>query len=476
VAGELDDVRAALDARMAQNRAALEALVRVPSISADGFDPVAVRQCADDVRELLASSGLEHATLLEVQGAHPSVYADWLHAGPDAPTVLLYAHYDVQPTGDVRQWTSPPFTPEERDGRLYGRGAADDKAGIMAHVAAIRAWLDARGALPLNVKVIIEGEEEIGSEHLGAFLDAFGEQLRADVVVVTDLENWAVGTPSITYLLRGLIDCVVEVKALDHTLHSGMYGGPVPDAVSGLVRLLAQLTNERGEVAIPGFTDDIRALTAPERERLEALPFDVDHFRKDAGMLDGVDLWGDPDAHVLEKLWARPSISILGFDAPAVALSSNTLAPTAAARVSIRLAPGQDPVRATQLLDTFLREHVPWGMQLSVTPGWCARAWAEEPTGPAFEACERALSAAYDQSAIFTGVGATLPFVDGVTAAFGGVPALLLGVEDPDSRAHGIDESLHLEDFRKACLGEAYLLGELAAISAEALRNGAPAA
>jgi acetylornithine deacetylase/succinyl-diaminopimelate desuccinylase-like protein len=462
--GEFDDVARTLDERMPIHRGDLEALVRIPSISAAGFDPVPVRACAEAVRDLLAARGLEHAELLEVDGTHPAVYADWLHAGDDAPTVLLYAHYDVQPTGDAAQWSSPIFDPTERDGRLYGRGAADDKAGILAHVAAIDAWLTSRDALPVNVKVIVEGEEEIGSEHLMEFLDAHRDLLRADVVVVTDLENWAVGTPSITYLLRGLIDCVVEVRALDHTLHSGMYGGPVPDAVHGLVKLLATLTDERGEVAIPGFLDDIRLLSPAERELLEALPFDEAHFRADAGVLDGVDLLGDPATPVLERLWARPALSILGLDAPAVALSSNTLAPAAAARVSIRLAPGQDPERATKLLGDFLREQAPWGLHVDITPGWCASAWAEEPTGPAFEACARALGAAYGTPAVFTGVGATLPFVEAVTSAFGGVPAMLLGVEDPDSRAHGIDESLHLADWAKACLGEAYLLGELGAL------------
>ena len=464
VSGELEDVRAALDGRIAAHRADLETLVRFPSVSAAGFAEAPVRACAEAVRDLLTARGLEHAELLEVDGTHPAVYADWLHAGPDAPTVLLYAHYDVQPPGEEALWTSAPFEPTERGGRLFGRGAADDKAGILAHVAAVDAWLTARGALPVNVKLIVEGEEEIGSEHLMQFLDAHGELLRADVVVVTDLENWAVGTPSITYMLRGLVDAVVEVRALDHTLHSGMYGGPVPDALHGLVKLLSRLTDDDGAVAIPGFCDDVRPLSPAERARLEALDFDEAHFRADAGVLDGVKLLGDPATPVLERLWARPALSILGLDAPTVALSSNTLSPAAAARVSIRLAPGQDPARATKLLGEFLRERAPWGLHVDVTPGWCAGAWAEEPTGPAFEACARALEAAYGRPAVFTGVGATLPFVEAVTSALAGVPALLLGVEDPDSRAHGIDESLHLDDWRKACLGEAYLFAELAAL------------
>jgi acetylornithine deacetylase/succinyl-diaminopimelate desuccinylase-like protein len=470
---QLDDVRAELDGRMPAHRQDLERLVRIPSVSAAGFDAGEVRRCAEAVRDLLDARGLEHARLLEVEGAHPAVYADWLHAGERAPTILLYAHYDVQPPGHPGAWTAPAFEPTERDGRLFARGAADDKAGVMAHVAAVDAWLRARGELPCNVKLIVEGEEETGSEHLGAFLDAYADLLRADVMVLTDLTNWAVGVPSITYLLRGLVDATVEVRALDHTLHSGMYGGPVPDALTGLVKLLGQLTDEHGAVAIPRFTDDVRPPSPAERARLDALDFDTETFRADAGVLDGVALTGDPDAHVLERLWMRPAVTVIGLDATPVDQASNTLSPAARARVSVRLAPGQDPERARDLLRAFLEEHAPWGLHTTVTPGWSAGAWSAEPDGPAFEACARALEAAYGHPVVFAGVGGSIPFVAPFSAAFGGVPALLLGVEDPDTRAHGIDESLHLADWRNACLGEAYLLAELAAIGRAGLGTDA---
>jgi acetylornithine deacetylase/succinyl-diaminopimelate desuccinylase-like protein len=457
----LDDIRDALTQCIPAHRADLERLVRVPSVSAEGFDPVEVRRAAEAVRDLLADHGLRHARLLEVDGGHPAVYADWLDAGDGAPTVLLYAHHDVQPAGDPAAWTSPPFEPTERAGRLFGRGVADDKAGVLVHVAAVDAWLRTRGAIPVNVKVVIEGEEEIGSPHLAEFLAAHAGLLRADVMVLTDSANWAVGVPAITCLLRGLVDCEVEVRGLDHALHSGMYGGPVPDPLSGLVRLLAGLTDDHGVVAIPGFCDDVET-SAEERDWLERLDFDEAMFRRDAGLLGGVELIGDVNRHVLERLWMQPAVAIIGLDAPPVAGSSNTLAPSARARVSVRLAPGQDPLRARDLLCRWLSESAPWGLQVRVRPGAAARGFRADSSGPALEAAGRALEAAYGHPAVHVGIGGTLPFLEALARVFGGVPALLLGVADPDTRAHGADESLHLGDWAHAGLAEAYLFAELA--------------
>jgi acetylornithine deacetylase/succinyl-diaminopimelate desuccinylase-like protein len=452
---------AALADRMTQHRSDLAALVAIPSVSAPGFDPGEVRRSADAVLDLLTQTGLENARLLEVEGAHPAVYADWLHA-PGAPTVLLYAHHDVQPPGAIESWTSPPFSAEERDGRLFGRGAADDKAGVMVHVAAVDAWLRTSGSLPVNVKVFIEGEEEIGSEHLDDFLAQYAALLQSDVIVLTDSVNWKVGVPALTYLLRGLVDCDVEVRALDHAVHSGMYGGPVPDPLTGLVKLLAGMTDEHGAVAIPGFDDDVRQPTEAERQRIAALDFDEESFRAEAGLLPGVALGGDPGVSVLERLWMRPNATIIGLDAPSVAGSSNTLIPSARARISVRLAPGQDPVRARDILCRWLENNVPWGLHCTVNPGAVGSPFVAEPTGPVFEAAARALEAAYGNPVVYAGVGGTIPFVEPFAAAFGGATALLTGVEDPDTRAHGIDESLHLEDWQRACLGEVYLFDELA--------------
>jgi cysteinylglycine-S-conjugate dipeptidase len=468
---DLDDVRAALAGRMPVHREDLERLVRIPSVSAPGFDPGQLRRSADAVVALLGDRGFDHARVLQMEGSHPAVYADWLHAGDHAPTVLLYAHHDVQPPGDPDSWTTPPFEPTERDGRLFARGAADDKAGILVHVAALDAWLQARGAAPCNLKVIVEGEEETGSEHLPEYLAAYAGLLRADVMVLTDSVNWRVGVPSITYLLRGLVDCEVELRGLDHALHSGMYGGPVPDPLTGLVKLLAALTDEHGTVAVPGLCDDVREPSEQERGRLAALDFDEAEFRRDAGLLDGVALAGKPGLHPLERLWMQPSATIIALDAPSVAGSSNSLVPAARARVSVRLAPGQDPARAREVLCRWLEANAPWGLQVRVKPGTAAGSFAADPTGPAFSAAARALESAFGQPVVFMGVGGTIPFVEPFARAFAGpdgapAPALLTGVEDPDTRAHGSDESLHLADWHHACLGEAYLLAELA----EALR------
>ncbi len=460
---ERTDLAAALDARMDLHRRDLEDLVRIPSVSAPGFDKQHVRASAHAVLALLDARGFENTRLLEVDGAHPAVYADYLHA-PGAPTLLLYAHHDVQPPGDPAQWTTQPFEPAERNGRLYGRGAADDKAGILVHTAALDTWLTARGEVPVNLKVIIEGEEETGSEHLAEFVEHYADLLRSDVMVLTDSTNWKVGVPSLTYLLRGLVDCEVELRGLDHALHSGMYGGPVPDPLTGLVKLLAAMTDEHGAVAIPGFSDDVRQPTDEERQRLAALDFDPDEFRRDAGMLPGVQFGGDPQAHVLERLWMRPNATIIGLDAPPVATSSNTLVPSARARISVRLAPGQDPVRARDVLCRWLEENAPWGLACTVTRGAVGAPFLADPSGPVFEAAARALEQAYGHTVVYVGVGGTIPFVDTFAKAFGGAPALLTGVEDPDTRAHGIDESLHLGDWRNACLAEVYLFEELATV------------
>jgi acetylornithine deacetylase/succinyl-diaminopimelate desuccinylase-like protein len=374
--------------------------------------------------------------------------------------VLCYAHYDVQPPGDLEAWTTPPFEAVERDGRLYGRGAADDKAGIMVHVAAIDAWLSTYERLPCNVKVIVEGEEETGSEHLDALLDRYGDLLRADVVIITDSMNWKVGTPALTHSLRGLVDCVVEVRALDHPLHSGMYGGAVPDPLTGLAKLLAGLTDDAGAVAIPGFADD-----APSGHRggaYDALGFDLDEFRAEAGLLDGVQLIGPEGTHVLERLWYRPTISVTGLDATPVGTASNTLAATARAKISARLAPGQDPERALDLLVGWLEDATPWGLRVTVTRGAAADGYFGDPDEPTMKVARRALAAAYGNDAVLVGLGGSIPLIEPLTQRFGDIPALLTGVEDPDTRAHGIDESLHLGDWERACLAEAYLFAGLA--------------
>lgn len=457
------DVRAALDAAMPDRRRQLEALMRIPSVSHDGHDPAHVHASAVAVAGILDDLGLDGVRLLEVDGAHPAVAARWDGAGDSAPTVLFYAHHDVQPTGDETAWTSPPFAPTERDGRLYGRGAADDKAGVLAHVAAVGAWLQARGSLPVNVRLFIEGEEEIGSPTFAAFLDRFHEDLTADVVVVTDLVNWSSDIPALTYALRGLVECTVEVRALrgPGPVHSGMYGGPVPDPVSALAHLVAGLVDEHGAVALPALRQRERQPTAAERERVRDLAFDQAAFRAEAGLLAEVPLAGQPDAHPLERLWLEPHLTVTGLDAPAVTGAANAIQPAARAKLSLRLAPGQDPQTVGAALVAHLQAQRPLGCTVTATPGALASPFVTDTAGAAFTAAEAALAAAYGTAPVLVGVGGTIPLLEPLQQTLPDAEVLLLGVEDPASNAHGIDESLHLGGWRAACLAEAYLLGAL---------------
>ncbi len=458
---QLADVAQALADRFETTRAELESLVRIPSISFEGHDPATLRTSAERTAEIFRGIGLENVQLLEVEGAHPYVYADHLHAG-NAPTVLMYAHHDVQPVGTPDRWNSEPFEPTERDGRLYGRGAADDKAGIMAHVGAIAAWLDARGELPVNVKVIIEGEEEIGSPHLHDFLDGHVELLRADVIVLTDLTNWQVGWPGLTYALRGMGEVYVTVKALEQPVHNGMYGGPVPDALTGLLKALASLNDETGQPAVAGIYDDVRELSDRERQLLEDLHMEPERLRAEAGMLDGVEFVGNPELPLLERNWMRPTITVIGIDCPSVTNASNQLIAEARAKLNLRLAPGQDPARVQNLVAEHLEANVPWGLHTEVTFGPANAAWVTEPTGPAFDAASAAMEAAYGRPPALLGCGGSIPFVEPFSDAFGGAPCLLVGIEDPHTNAHGEDESLHLGDFMKSALSEAFLFAEIA--------------
>lgn len=435
--------------------------MRIPSVSADGFDPARVVESAEATADLLERSGLEHVRLVRPPGGHPNVIGEWCHAG-SAPTVLLYAHHDVQPPGSVGRWHSDPFEPCVRDGRLYGRGSADDKAGAVAHAAAISAWLDTAGTIPCNVRVLIEGEEEIGSPNLAAFLGAHLDELAADVLVLADAGNWAVGTAGLTYSLRGLLGFDVSLRALDGPLHSGMAGGVVPDPALGLARLLDSMVNEDGDVAIDGFADDARPVTAAESARIAALDPAPAALATMLGLRAGVHMTGDPGIPILERLWMRPTLTVIGIDTHPVAGSSNQIVADARARVSMRLAPGQDPRRCWERVQDHVRTHAPWGLEVELTLGESVPGWVCEPEGPAFDAAQRALTAGFGTEPVLMGVGGTIPFVGPFADAFGGIPALLLGPADPASRIHGEDESLHLDDWTSLIASEVHLLEELA--------------
>ena len=442
-----EDIIAAVNADMTRIQSDLESLVRIPSISAADFDAGEVRRSANAVRQMLEDNGFSGVRLLEIDGAHPAVFGEV--PGPEgAPTVLLYAHHDVQPPGPDDLWDTPPFEPTERNGRLYGRGTSDDKSGVAVHLGAIRAL---GPNPPVGVKVFVEGEEEIGSAHLARFLDEYRELLKADAIVIADSGNWAVGAPALTVSLRGLVDCDVEVRTLRSAVHSGGFGGVAPDALTTLCRLLANLHDENGEVAVPGLVSG------------GATPIDMSEaeFRSQSGLVDGVELIGS--GSITERLWRKPAISVLAIDAPPVAKAINALVPAARAKVSMRLAPGQDPAAAMAALRTHLESSAPWGAQVTVTEGSLGEAFDLNTTGSAYDAFRAGFGVAWETESLDIGQGGSIPFVAAFSEMFPGASILLTGVGDPTSAAHGPNESQDLDELRRGTIAEAVALRLLAA-------------
>ncbi|KUH69756.1 dipeptidase [Mycolicibacterium novocastrense] len=427
-----------------QVRRDLEDLVRIESVWADPARRGEVQRSADAVAKLLTDAGFGDVQIVSEGGA-PAVIARH-PAPPGAPTVLLYAHHDVQPEGDPAQWLSPPFEPTERDGRLYGRGTADDKAGIATHLAAFRAH---GGNPPVGVTVFVEGEEESGSPSLSRLLAAHRDTLASDVIVIADSDNWSTEVPSLTVSLRGLVDCVVEVATLDHGLHSGLWGGVVPDAVSVLVRLLASLHDDDGNVAVAGLHEGVAA----------DVDFPPERVREETGLLPGVSEIGS--GSVPQRLWAKPAITVIGIDTTPIDKSSNTLIPRARAKVSMRIAPGADVEQHMTALTRHLEQHAPWGAQVTVTPGDHGQPYAIDASGPVYDAARAAFTEAWGAEPVHTGVGGSIPFIAEFAAAFPSAKILVTGVEDPETQAHSVNESLHLGVLERAAVSEALLLARL---------------
>ena len=440
------DLRDAVTRAMPGVRADLERLVRIPSVGADPARHDDVRRSAHETANLFEAEGFD-TQIVEVDGGLPAVIAR--KAAPSGqPTVLLYAHHDVQPVGDRANWDTEPFEPTERAGRLFGRGAADDKAGIAAHLAAVRAHGD---ALPVGVTVFVEGEEESGSASLPAILEKYRDILASDVMVIADSANWDIGVPALTTSLRGLAGCVVEVRTLHHGVHSGMWGGVAPDALTTLIRLLATLHDSAGNVAVEGL------VSGPAGD----LEYPDERLRAEAGLLDGVGQLGTGPA--VERMWTRPAISIIALDATRVADASNTLLPTARAKISMRIAPGDDSARALMALKDHLTKHVPFGAHLAFSGDDTGEPFAVNASGPAYDAARAAFKEAWDGTdPVDVGIGGSIPFIAEFAEMFPEAAILVTGVEDPDTRAHGANEGLHLAEFERVCLAEALLLRNLA--------------
>jgi acetylornithine deacetylase/succinyl-diaminopimelate desuccinylase-like protein len=444
-----EDIRRSVESIFGNVRAGLEHLVSIPSVSADGYesyDPGEVCRSAEETGAWLEQSGLKGVRLLEPDNAHPAVFGQT--PGPaGSPTVLLYAHHDVQPPGAADLWVSSPFEATERNGRLFGRGTADDKAGIAAHAAALLAW---DGTPPVTISMFIEGEEEIASPNLDVILKKHVDLLRADVIVLADCSNWTLGTPALTTSLRGILDFIVEVRTLDHAVHSGVYGGPVPDALTALARLIASLHDDRGNVTVDGLhSGPPFGIEVPEAD-----------IRRWAGVRPTVSLMGT--GTLAHRLWGRPAVAVLGIDAPPTTAAANKLVPVARAKVSVRLAPGDDTAKAKAAIEEhFSPPRAPWGAEVSVTFSNEGAPHLIDASGGAFEAFREACLHTWGCTPVEAGSGGSLPLVAALAETFPRAELLLTGVADPESRAHSENESVHLAELRNCCVNEAILLGEL---------------
>ncbi|WP_091491287.1 dipeptidase [Microbacterium pygmaeum] len=451
-----DAVREAAASGIPAALADLGALVRIPSIAFPGFDGAEVQRSAEAVAALV--EGLElfdsvQITRADIPGTdeagQPAVLAARA-ARNGRPTILLYAHHDVQPAGDESLWESAPFEPTVRDGRLYGRGAADDKAGVMAHIGALRTIKEALGAdFDLGVTLFIEGEEEAGSRSFAQFLADNAEALRADVIVVADSGNWDARTPALTVSLRGNTRFTVKIRTLDHASHSGMFGGAVPDALMATVKLLATLWDEDGAVAVAGLTE--RDAATPE--------YSEETLRDEAGLPSGVSPIGR--GAILSRIWNKPSITVTGIDAPSVANASNTLSPEITVVISARVAPGQPAREAYAAIEGHLRAHAPFGAELTFLDQDYGDAFLVDTGGWAVGTALEAMHEGYGVEPVQIGVGGSIPFIADLVRDFPSAQILVTGVEDPHSRAHSPNESLHLDTFRHAVLTEALLLEKL---------------
>ncbi len=445
----------------------LSDLVRIQSISTDGDHQKEIEHSAEAVCLQMKKAGLHNVEILRTGDSNPFAYGEWLGA-PNQPTLFLYAHHDVQPINYENLWISPPWELTTRDGRLFGRGSADDKGAVVAQLGAISAWLKTSGKLPVNIKMLVEGEEEVGSKNLMQFFKENCTRIQADTIVVCDTENIRVGLPSITYSLRGVVTLLVEVKSAFIPVHSGMAGGAIADSALALTKVLSRLCWEDGPIPIPEFYEQVKPLTDLERNVIEGLPVDLDGLRKLLGVPDQVRFALQKGKSLYEQTWRQPAVTIIAMEASNIKGASNQVLPTASALVSCRIVPDQDPKKIEEVLRKVLTTNTPWGVEVKVsTHGSSVNWWMTDPRGTAFESAVAALEKGFGAKPVGIGCGGTIGFVRPLVELLGGVPALLLGIEDPDSNAHAPNESLHEADWKKLMKSIAHLFAEIASLSAK---------
>ena len=433
--------------------------LRVPSISAQPAHAADVRRSAELAADLLRRAGLEHVAVLETAGA-PAVYGDHLHAGPDAPTALVYGHHDVQPVDPLDEWASPPFEPVLVDGECRARGAIDDKGQMLFQIEAVRGLLAGSGGLPVNLKFLIEGEEEVGSPHFEALLAAERERLACDVVVVSDTDMWAPDVPSVCVGMRGLVAFDVRLRTAASDLHSGLFGGAVPNPAHVIAHLVAGLHDYEGRVAVPGFYDDVRPLSEAEEASLGAIPVDEDAWRRMAGVAT---LTGESGRSLLERIWTRPTCDVVGIGVGYTGEGMKTVVPaTGGFKVTFRLVPDQRPEAVTAAFTRWLHGRVPDGVDLEVTPAGGVAPALTPVDSPAMGALCRAVERVWGKAPLFTRIGGSGP--EEALGRVLDVPVLYLGVALPDDRFHAPNERMVMDQFWKGLLaaGELWLeLGEL---------------
>ncbi len=437
----------------------LKTFCRIPSVSTKSEHKGDIRKAAEWVADSMWAIGLGHVQIMPTAG-HPVVYGDWLHA-PGKPTALIYGHYDVQPPEPLDLWITGPFDPTVRNGELYARGAVDDKGQVFMHLKALEAHLKTQGSLPVNVKLLIEGEEEIGSPHLDPFIGKHQDLLKADVVVISDTAMLAKGVPGITHGLRGLIYFQIDAEGTKSDLHSGSFGGAVVNPAFALAQILAQLKDKNGRITIPGFYDDVRKLPAEERRALARLPFTEKKFQKDIG---APALFGEKGFTTLERLWTRPTLEINGLYSGFIGEGAKTVLPgRAMAKVSMRLVPNQDPAKIARLFIQHVKGICPKTVRLKVTEiSGRGMPWLAPTDRPAMQALARAIQKGFGKKPVFTRTGGTIPVVATFTRLLK-VPSLLMGIGLPDENAHAPNEKLDLDNFHHGMLSAAYLWMELAA-------------